>query len=285
MAEKRIIDTTQGQVSAVPTDAVTPPEINPGKDNAEALIPPPIPTPPVETKTVEVTSMAKSLGHIFIAALLSGFLAYQAATVSTTKKIVPTLETSISQVQVLTEQNKAATQARIEAQAKADALQAKIPVFPTIEKIKKYYFAMKKPDGTFEVRTGGSTSWRYNNPGKLLYDNFAKTHKAIGFDGALAIFASEDDGMAALESYLFESDFGYKNLALEDAIKKFAPVKDGYNPRTYLNYILSHSKVKAKTVLSTMTVDDRADVLTAIRDYEHWIAGNVTNVTDLSKGK
>jgi hypothetical protein len=276
MAEKRIIDTTVQPVSVdTPVSAtVETPKIS---EN-----PPPI---PVETKTVEIQPMWKSLGHIFVTALFSGFLAYQAATVTTTKKIAPQLQSSISQTQVLTEQVKTATQTAQAAQAKAATLEAKIPVFPTIEKIKKYYFAMKKPDGTFEVRTGGSISWRYNNPGKLLYDNFAKTHKAIGFDGSFAIFASEDDGMAALESYLFESDFGYKDLSLENAIKKFAPTKDGYNPRTYLNYILSHSKVKAKTVLSTMTADDRADVLTAIRDYEHWIVGNVTNVTDLSKGK
>jgi len=312
MAEKKIIDTTkpEGQVVAIPgnrevtdatvthtpiEDVVLPP---PGAGELSAIAnttPPPIPnnitvTVPTKeearaieaavvstpTKTVQVQSRMTSIMHTFAATAFAAFLAYQAATVSTTKKLVPQIQNQISQTQVLATQVKQATQAREVAEAKADKLEAQVPTFPTIESIKKFYFLLKNPDGSYELRTGGSVGWRYNNPGKLLYDNFAKTHKAIGQDGNLAIFASYDDGMAALEAYLFQSDFGYKDKTVEEAIKKYAPSKDGYNPTRYLAYVLAHTKVKANTILSTMNADDRTDFLTALRDYDHWVVGNDT---------
>jgi len=299
MAEKKIIDTTKpdGQVVAIPgnrevsdatvthapiedTPSQTPPPI---PDNITVTVPTPEEVHAVEqsvtspvTQTIQVQSRVTSIMHTFAAAAFAAFLAYQAATVATTKKLVPQMQNQISQTQIATTQLKQATQAREVAEAKADKLQAQVPTFPSIVSLKKFYFLLKNPDGSYELRTGGSIGWRYNNPGKLLYDNFAKTHKAIGQDGTLAIFASYDDGMAALESYLFESDFGYKDKTVEEAIKKYAPSKDGYNDTRYLAYVLAHTKVKAKTVLSTMTVDDRADFLTALRDYDHWVVGNDT---------
>lgn len=337
MAEKILIDTTKPQTISIDTGNILPadgpaiaipgnrevtdatiPTVTPIALPIAEAVPDPIPAPPtqispdpvvsapdespppiptMETQTIEVQPWWQSLGHTFIAALMTGFIAWQAGNIHGTLQVVPKLQTSItqtqaatSQTQVLQDQVKEANQARVAAETKAADLQAQVPQYPTIVTLKKYYFLLKKPDGSYELRTGGSPSWRYNNPGKILYDNFAKSNKAIGQDGTLAIFGSEEDGMAALSAYLFDSDFGYKDKTVEDAIKRFAPTRDGYNQHDYIAYVLAHSKVKTKTVLSSMTADDRTDFLTAIRDYEHWIAGNVTNYANedefnKSKGK
>lgn len=149
-----------------------------------------------------------------------------------------------------------------------------------IVKIKKYYFLIKHPDGRYELRTGGTPSWRYNNPGKLLNGNFSKQMGSIGSDGKLAVFPTYADGRVALDIYLFSSDFGYKEKTLSEAIKQFAPVKDGYNPTAYLASITKKTGISSSKRLSDMTIDEREALLDAIESYEGFIQGNVKTFKD-----
>lgn len=153
----------------------------------------------------------------------------------------------------------------------------KIETTPSqIVSVKKYYLLLKQSDDSYLLRTGGTPSWRYNNPGKLLYGNFAKSNGAIGNDGPLAIFPNYDAGKDAFETFLFESDFGPKNLSIDGMIKSIALTKDGYNQRDYVSYILKANKsFRATTKLSSMTSDEKTDLIEAIQEYENWTAGNI----------
>ena len=57
-------------------------------------------------------------------------------------------------------------------------------------------------DGTMEERTGGSRTWRDNNPCAIEYGRFAREQGAIGTDGLLAIFPDEESGERAAQALL-----------------------------------------------------------------------------------
>lgn len=141
--------------------------------------------------------------------------------------------------------------------------------------LKKYYLLLRQSDESLELRTGGNPSWRNNNPGKISFNNFARSYGAIGNDGPMAVFGSYDEGRKALEDLLFASELGYKSLSLGSAIKRFAPAKQGYNPVNYIKAIVKDAKVSEKTVMTMFTADQRGDIMDAIQKFENFTAGNV----------
>lgn len=163
---------------------------------------------------------------------------------------------------------------------KQEVKENQVKLVPTqIVSVKKYYLLLKHGDGRYELRTGGNPSWRYNNPGKLLYGNFAKMVGAVGKDGPLAIFPDYETGHAALEAYVFESDV-YKGLTVSQFVTKFAKSEDGYDTKKYLANLLKSAKFKSTTALSSMTADDRADLIDGIQEQENWTAGNIRMFED-----
>ena len=75
--------------------------------------------------------------------------------------------------------------------------------------------------GNTEQRSGGSKSWRNNNPGNIRYGTFAISHGAIGHAGGFAVFATEQDGANALDALM--SSHSYTILTIDQAIAKFSP--------------------------------------------------------------
>lgn len=159
-------------------------------------------------------------------------------------------------------------------------IEEKVQSKTELKAVRKYYLLMRHPDGRYELRTGGSPAWRYNNPGKLAYGNFAKLNGALGNDGPLAIFSTYEDGKKAFESFLFESDFNYKDLSIEQVINKLADIKKGYKPKEYLAFVLKETNQKSSKLLKDMTVDERDELIEAIQSYENWIAGNIVIYKD-----
>ena len=90
----------------------------------------------------------------------------------------------------------------------------------TIQAVSPYYLRAVRGDGKVEVRTGGTASWRFNNPAKLLAGSFAKRNGAIGTDGLLAIFPDAATGRTAAEKLLFE-DPSLMNLSITKANAEF----------------------------------------------------------------
>lgn len=88
----------------------------------------------------------------------------------------------------------------------------------------------------FEPKEGErkTRAQRNNNPGNIVYGQFAELHKAIGTDGHFAIFASASAGFDCLRALL--STPKYQNVTLEQAIAMYAPSIEN-DTNTYLNHI------------------------------------------------
>jgi len=121
-----------------------------------------------------------------------------------------------------------------------------------------------------DQKSGGSRSWRNNNPGNLEYGPFAKSMGAIGSDGRFARFPTYEAGRKAQEKLLFESK-GYKDLTLSQAIRRWAPASENNVPA----YIAAMGGDPGKR-MGEYTPDQRAKLLDAMQAHEGWKVGTVT---------
>lgn len=152
------------------------------------------------------------------------------------------------------------------------------PAFPVLLKVvdvRPYYVRAVRSDGQIEVRTGGTKAWRFYNPGMLVHGEFTKKQGALGSDGKLAIFASYTAGRKALEMLLFESNQNYKEMSVTDAIKKFAPTKDGFKPATYAKAVAQAAGVSLNTKLKDFTESQRTKFIDEIEKIEEYGQGKV----------
>lgn len=237
-------------------------------------------TTPSAKKTI--TQHGKDIFNIGLSSLVSAILAFQVGVHQAKTEVAPRYYDNKQQVVALTEEigKKDEIIKKVAAEKVKIATENNELKKSTIGLVKKYYLQLQHPDGRYELRTGGTPSWRYNNPGKLLYGNFAKSAGAIGNDGPLAIFSTYEDGLAALETYLFQSDFGFKNLKLSELVTDFYSTTDGYNPKEILAYILKETGLKSSQTLMTMTVDDRAKLLEAMQYQDNYVPGNTVIYKD-----
>lgn len=134
-----------------------------------------------------------------------------------------------------------------------------------IREIRKFYLAGDRADNKIEIRTGGSSGWRYHNPGKMAHGDFTRMMGALGSDGELAVFPSYDLGRRAMYIYLFTDASTYKDMTLEEAFKKYA-----------INDITAAAGVSKQTVLKDLTEPQKEKVLNTIQKAEKWIEGKVT---------
>lgn len=230
------------------------------------------------SKAKQTVPVIKSSLNTFTSAALSGIIAFQAGVYQTKHQVaVPYVETK---QQLLT------TTAQLEKkQAELDIVKDTVEVKASLQQVKRYYIRIKQSDGKIEMRTGGNSSWRYNNPGKLAYGNFAKLNGAIGNDGPLAVFPTTDDGFKALEVYLFESDFGFKDKTIKAAVEKFVGTTDGYNTKTYVANVLKASGLSATTKMTDLDIDEKYKLMEAIQKQDTWTAGNIMKFDDESDFK
>lgn len=126
-----------------------------------------------------------------------------------------------------------------------------------------------------EIRTEGTMSWRFNNPGMIYYGEYAKSLGAIGSDGRYAVFPSYDIGKIALKRLLFESDRGYKNKTLADAMKRYAPKTEGFNTDFYLKTIGNDTKIPMSKVLTDFSEDEKDLLLKTLEKIERFTIGKV----------
>ncbi len=129
-------------------------------------------------------------------------------------------------------------------------------------------------DGDSEVRTGGTRSWRNNNPGNIRYGVFARNHGAIGEAGGFAVFPDEETGSQALIDLLHTES--YQNLTIKEAIARYAPPSEN-NTLNYQEHIAQSTGFKSDTLLKDLDEPSIRSIADAIRRMEGWRSGNVTN--------
>ena len=122
-------------------------------------------------------------------------------------------------------------------------------------------------------------SIRNNNPGNIVYGDYAKKMGATGTDGRFAIFPSWEVGSKAMENLLFGSSYAGKGLTVQQGIYKWAPPSEN-DSGSYATTVAKKAGVSASTPLSSLTASQRTALLNAMAGVE---AGG--NVSVASSGK
>ena len=131
--------------------------------------------------------------------------------------------------------------------------------------------------GNGEVKTGGTVSWRNNNPGNIEAGDFANRHGAIGSDGRFAVFPDADTGTKAKSSLL--KGPSYEGKTLVDVMKKYAPAPEN-DPQAYADYIAEKAGIDTSSVISDLDDDVVNDIVDAMKNYEGWKEGDAFTADD-----
>lgn len=127
-------------------------------------------------------------------------------------------------------------------------------------------------DGSSYRKTGGTRSWRNNNPGNLKYYEFARKMGAIGQADGFAVFPDEETGMRALNELLRSNS--YNKLTIAGAINKYAPKKEN-NVSAYLNQIQNLTGLSINKRMVDLTESELSRVANAILKIEGWETGQI----------
>jgi hypothetical protein len=125
------------------------------------------------------------------------------------------------------------------------------------------------PGGAAPQGTGGSRSWRNNNPGNLEFGPFAQSMGATGSDGRFAIFPDYAAGRKAQERLLFDSK-SYRDLTLGQAIARWAPGSENNVP----GYIKAMGGDNPNKLMRDYGPQERARLLDLMQKQEGWRVGN-----------
>jgi len=128
-------------------------------------------------------------------------------------------------------------------------------------------------DNRLMIRSGGTWTWRNNNPGNMEHGNYSRKNGCIGYSGGFAVFPTLEQGEIALRDLLKN---GYKGSSLLSMIKHFAPKGDKNKPVKYLKFILSKIGIKnPKTMVRDLGAKQFEDLVAAIKKYEGWEIGHI----------
>ena len=141
----------------------------------------------------------------------------------------------------------------------------------SVESGKGYVIYVKK-DGTKIKRSGGSASWRNNNPGNIINSKFTSENGAVGVAGRFAVFPSEEVGLQATIKLLRSKN--YVNLQLRQVYQRWAPKGDGNNnPDAYANHVSKLSGVPLNKRISELNDGEMMRIARAMQQIEGWTVG------------
>jgi YD repeat-containing protein len=135
---------------------------------------------------------------------------------------------------------------------------------------KKNTVILDYSDGTREVRSGGSRSWRNNNPGNIRP---AGLQGEIGKAGGFAVFGRDSVGQSAIVELL--SRHAYQALTIGGAIARWAPPSEN-DTAAYQSTVQNLTGMDSETQMSTLSQGQIQSVANAIRSVEGSTAGTVT---------
>jgi hypothetical protein len=135
-------------------------------------------------------------------------------------------------------------------------------------------------DGSEDVRSGGTRSWRNNNPGNIGAGRFSRSQGSIGAAGGannnrFAVFADYGAGRQAQLNLLRRSD--YQGMGVDAAIARWAPPEDGNPTAAYQAYVRNALGVTGDVKLSDLTEAQLNGLADALQRFEGWREGTVVN--------
>ena len=122
-------------------------------------------------------------------------------------------------------------------------------------------------NGTKIKRTGGTWSWRNNNPGNITKPMYG----AVGMSGRFAVYPDEESGLRASMSLLRSKN--YVSLELGQVYYRWAPKGDGNNPDAYGRFVSKKSGVPLNKKIRDINDDELMRVVRAMQIFEGWKPG------------
>lgn len=221
----------------------------------EIPVPPPAPAGEIPSPTVSKTRKGISITTILMW-LFGGYFVYdnfdRAKEFAATQGIQFKVE---QQIAPLTEQGE---QSNEQGSYSEDDL-------VKVKNIKKFYLQAERGDGQIELRTGGNITWRYNNPGRIKYGDYAKQMGAIGSNGEVSVFPNYEMGKKAVYELLFNpgSDYAKRTVGASFISGK-------------MDYILKKSGLKKDDVLKDLNDEQKDALFKAVETAEGFTTGKVT---------
>ena len=126
-------------------------------------------------------------------------------------------------------------------------------------------------NGTKISRSGGSVSWRNNNPGNIIKSEFALKNGAVGSTDRWAVFPNEETGLSAMKKLLQSKN--YVSLSIQGAINRWAPSSDGNNPVKYAQFVAKTAGLSVDARIQDLSDDDLNKMVRAMQKMEGWIPG------------
>lgn len=131
------------------------------------------------------------------------------------------------------------------------------------------------PDGTDEIRDGGTKNWRNNNPGNLSYitSDFAKRHGAVGEDANhFAIFPDMQTGEDAAVALLKGPT--YSSVTINRAIEMRSPPNENDTLRLQRE-IAKENGLSGMRIIGSLSDDELTRLVNAIYKWEGSKGGTV----------
>ena len=124
-------------------------------------------------------------------------------------------------------------------------------------------------NGNHIIYSGGTRTWRNNNPGNLRPGTISRRNSQIGVAGGFAIFPNYKAGHAALVDLLINV---YGNRDLVALIKAYAPNSEN-DSRKYLRYLRKKTGVKDGRKIKEFSKSEFEQLWRAIEKYEGFVTG------------
>lgn len=126
-------------------------------------------------------------------------------------------------------------------------------------------------NGFHVLYSGGTRTWRNNNPGNLRPGSVSRRNGQIGAAGRFAVFPNYETGHAAHVDLLLNV---YGNRDLEGLIKAYAPHSEN-NSKKYLRFLRRHTGVKDNRKIQNFTNPEFEKLWRAMEKYEGNKAGKI----------
>ena len=126
---------------------------------------------------------------------------------------------------------------------------------------------IERPDGSIEVREGGTAAWRNNNPGNIRHDP-----NAIGKAHGFAVYPTLEEGEKAKESLIDKKRD--RGLTVNETIEEWAPPEEN-NTAKYQATVSKWTGIPGNTKLKDLSPKQRKDLSNAFKRYEGWREGTV----------
>ena len=126
-------------------------------------------------------------------------------------------------------------------------------------------------DGSKFLRTGGSRTWRNNNPGNVeSKSGFASRHGAIGSAGGFAVFPDYETGRSAMSALLHGQR--YRRFSIADAIRAYAP-RDRNDTERLLKLVHKFTALDTDRRLLDLSQREFENLMDAMAKVEGWREG------------